>query len=59
MADKVNIEELRARLERDELTGEELVTALMLIMGYSRELAELIASEDYLPRTEGDVDVIS
>lgn len=44
---------LRQRFEREELSGEELVQALVLIMGYDRATAELIASGDYLPKQEG------
>ena len=50
---------LRTRYERDELQGEELVQALMLLFGQDRQTAELIASGDYLPRREGNVFVIA
>lgn len=55
----MDLDALRARYERDELQGEELVQALMLLFGYDRHTAELIASGDYLPRRDGDVFTIS
>lgn len=46
-----DIAALRARYERDELRGEELVQALMVLFGYDRMNAELIDSGDFLPKT--------
>ena len=54
MADQVNLDELRARFERDELKGEELVDALMRLLGLDRADAEMIASGDFLPTQDGD-----
>lgn len=59
MDKQVNIDEVRARYERDELKGEELVQALMLLFGYDRFNAELIASGEFEPKQDGDEQSIS
>lgn len=53
------LKELRERYERDELQGEELVQALVLLMGYDRQTAELIVSGDFLPGRDGEMERIA
>lgn len=58
-ATQMTLQELREKLERDELSGEDLIVAHMRLYGYDRDTAEMIVSGDHLPEQDGDITTLS